>query len=52
MNLWLSVGAFVVVALVFLLLPLWRQKSALAGRQWPAWGILGVLPAATVGLYL
>lgn len=56
MNLWIGVGAFVVVALVFLLLPLWRQKSALAGRQgelrWPAIGVLGILPALTVGLYL
>jgi cytochrome c-type biogenesis protein CcmH len=56
MNLWVGVGAFVVVALVFLLLPLWRQKSALAGRQaevrWPAVGVLGVLPALTVGLYI
>lgn len=56
MNLWLSVGAFVVVALVFLLFPLWRQKSALAGRhpgsRWPIFGLLGALPAATVGLYL
>jgi len=56
MSLWIGVGAFVVVALVFLLLPLFRQKSALAGRQgevrWPAVGVLGVLPVLTVGLYL
>lgn len=54
MSLWIGVGAFVVVALVFLLLPLWRP--ALAGRQgdvrWPAVGVLGVLPALTVGLYI
>lgn len=56
MSLWFGVGAFVVVALVFLLVPLFRQKSALAGRQgevrWPAVGVLGVLPALTVGLYI
>lgn len=75
MNLWLSVGAFVVVALVFLLFPVWRQKrrltasnesgcaaddlpaaagalSALAGRPWSILGLLGALPAVTVGLYL
>ena len=56
MSIWIGVGAFVIVALVFLLLPLWRQKSALAGRQselrWPAVGVLGVLPALTVGLYI
>ena len=64
MSLWIGVGAFVVVALVFLLVPLWRQKSAdqreslqgLAGRhnevRWPAVGLLGALPALTVGLYI
>ncbi|MDI6746660.1 MAG: tetratricopeptide repeat protein [Rhodocyclaceae bacterium] len=56
MNPWIGVGACVVVALAFLLVPLWRQKSALAGRRnevrWPALGLLGVLPALTVGLYL
>ncbi|MDP1527351.1 MAG: tetratricopeptide repeat protein [Rhodocyclaceae bacterium] len=56
MSLWIWVGAFIVVALLFLLLPLWRQKSALAGRRnkvrWSALGVLGVLPAVTVGLYL
>jgi cytochrome c-type biogenesis protein CcmH len=56
MSLWIGVGAFIVVALVFLLVPLWRQKSASAGRptaaRWPAVGVLGVLPALTVGLYL
>jgi len=56
MNLWIGVGAFVIVALVFLLVPLWRQKSAPAGRQderrWPALGLLGALPALTIGLYI
>jgi len=56
MSLWIGVGAFVVVALVFLLLPLFWQKSVLAGRhnevRWPAVGVLGVLPALTVGLYI
>ena len=56
MSLWIGVGAFIVVALVFLLVPLWRQKSALAGRpnavRWPAVGVLGALPALTVGLYI
>lgn len=56
MNLWIGVGAFIVVALVFLLVPLWRQKSAVERRhaesRWPAVGILGALPALTVGLYI
>jgi cytochrome c-type biogenesis protein CcmH len=56
MSVWIGVGAFVIVALVFLLVPLWRQKSALAGRhnevRWPAVGVLGILPALTVGLYI
>lgn len=56
MSLWIGVGAFIVVALVFLLVPLWRQKSASDGRhagsRWPAVGILGALPALTVGLYI
>jgi cytochrome c-type biogenesis protein CcmH len=56
MSLWIGVGAFVVVALVLLLFPLWRQKSALAGRQgegrWAVLGVLGALPALTVGLYI
>jgi cytochrome c-type biogenesis protein CcmH len=56
MSLWFGVGALVVVALVFLLWPLLRQKSVPAGRaaeqRWPAVGLLGVLPALTVGLYI
>jgi cytochrome c-type biogenesis protein CcmH len=56
MSLWIGVGAFIVVALVFLLVPLWRQKSASDGRhnasRWPAVGVLGALPALTVGLYI
>jgi cytochrome c-type biogenesis protein CcmH len=52
MSLWLVVGALVVVALLFLLVPLWRHKSALAGRRWVTLGLLGVLPAVTVALYL
>lgn len=52
MNLWIGVGAFVSVALAFLLYPLWRANSALAGRRWQALGLLGALPAVTVGLYL
>jgi len=57
MSLWIWVGAFVVAALLFLLLPLlWRQALAGGRRQgsirWPAAvGVLGVLPALTVGLY-
>ena len=52
MSLWLGVGAFVVVALVFLLFPLWRDKSARAGRRRLTLGLLGSLPAVTVGAYL
>ncbi len=56
MTLWIGVGIFIVVALAFLLVPLWRKKSALAGRhkefRWSAAGLLGVLPALTIGLYI
>ena len=52
MSLWLSVGALVFVALVFLLFPLWREKSALVGRRWLIFGLLGALPLVTVGIYL
>ena len=56
MSLWIGLGAFVIVAAVFLLLPLWRQKSALAGRQeiarWPVFSVLAGLSTVTVGLYL
>ena len=52
MSLWLGVGALVLVALVFLLFPLWRDKSAQAGRRGLILGLLGVLPAVTVGTYL
>lgn len=52
MSLWIGVAALVAVALVFVLLPWWRQKSALAGRPLTLFGVLGGLPAVTVGLYL
>jgi cytochrome c-type biogenesis protein CcmH len=56
MIFWIIVGVFVLIALGFLLIPLWRQKSALAGRHnavlWSAAGVLGALPALAVGLYL
>ena len=75
MNLWLGVGALVSVALVFLLVPLWRTRNAPrlavssvsvgedagsmpdpasvhAGRRWMILGLLAVMPALTVGLYL
>ena len=52
MSFWIGVGAFVLVALALLLLPWWRQRSALAGRPWEALGALGALPALTVGLYI
>lgn len=56
MNLWIWIAAFIVVALIMLLVPLWRPKSALAGRpgdrRWTTVGVLGVLPALTVGLYM
>lgn len=56
MELWIAVGVFVIIALMFLLLPLWLKKSTLAGRQderrWPTLAVLGLLPALTIGLYL
>ncbi|MBS3935306.1 MAG: tetratricopeptide repeat protein [Sulfuritalea sp.] len=52
MSFWIGVGAFVLVALALLLLPWWRQRSAPAGRPWEALGVLGALPALTVGLYI
>lgn len=48
MNLWLWLAAFVVLALVLLLLPLWRQKH----WRWQTVVLLAVFPALTVGLYL
>lgn len=53
MNLWLWLAAFVVVALALLLLPLWRTRdSSKKVRRWQTAGLLVVLPAVTVGLYL
>jgi cytochrome c-type biogenesis protein CcmH len=52
MNLWLGITALIVLALGILLLPVWRQKSVLAGRRTALFGGLGVLPACTLGLYL
>lgn len=56
MSLWIGVGVFIVVALLFLLVPLWRRPSVPTGWQgetrWPAVGVLGILPVLTVGLYL
>jgi cytochrome c-type biogenesis protein CcmH len=52
MNLWIGIAALLGVALIFVLLPGWRQKSALAGRRLTLLGVLGGLPAVTVGLYL
>jgi len=56
MSLWLVVAAFVVVALVLLLVPLWRQQPAQdnskKARLWQTAGLLIVFPALTVGLYL
>lgn len=53
MNLWLSIGigAFVLVAAVFLLWPLWRRADS-GGRLWMTAGVLGVLPAVAAGLYI
>lgn len=56
MSFWVGVAALVLVALVILLLPLRQpksgEKSALAIRRWQSLGLLGALPALTVGLYL
>lgn len=53
MSLWLEVAAFVVVALILLLLPLWRQKSdsSKKSRLWQTAALLAVFPALTIGLY-
>lgn len=52
MNMWIGLATLVAVALMFVLLPWWREKSALAGRHVTLFGVLGTLPAVTVGLYL
>lgn len=52
MSLWIAIAVLVAVALVFVLLPGWRGKLALAGRRLTLFGVLGGLPAVTVGLYL
>lgn len=55
MNLWIAVGAFIVVALLFLLVPFLRRSpvpGARQGERWPVVGLLGALPAVTVGLYI
>lgn len=52
MTLWLSLGAFVIVALAFLLFPLWRENAAAAQRRWASLGLLALLPTLTVGLYM
>jgi len=49
MSIWLGVAALVLVALVFLWIPLRRTAG---GKRWPVFGLLGGLPALTVGLYL
>lgn len=51
MNLWMIIGALVSVALVFLLYPLWRDKSGSTTRRWTVVGLLLLLPLVTVGLY-
>lgn len=54
MSLWIGVAAFVIVALVLLLLPLWRHKSdsSKQSRLWQTAGLLAAFPALTIGLYL
>lgn len=52
MKLWIAVAAFIAVAVVFLLVPLWRRRSPGERLRWPTAGVLGVLPVATVLLYL
>jgi len=47
-NLWLSVAALVLVALAFVLFPLRHTADR---RRWPVLGLLGGLPALTIGLY-
>lgn len=52
MSLWIGLAAMVLVASVFVLGPVWRKNLAPAGRRSVFFGVLGALPAATVGLYL
>ena len=67
MSLWLGVSILVLVALAILLVPLWRTKyppdpaegsglpsqgAARSVRRWLTLGLLGILPAGTVALYL
>ncbi len=52
MSLWMGVAVMVLLALMCVLLPWVREKSALEGRRLTLIGVLGSLPAATVGLYL
>ena len=52
MTLWISIGVLVMVALALLLLPGWRRFGGLAGQRLALLGVLGSLPAVTVGLYL
>jgi len=51
MSFWLSIAAFVIVAVVFLLWPLWRREGG-NERVWATAGVLGILPALAVGLYV
>ena len=51
MSFWLSIAAFVVVAVVFLLWPLWRREGG-NERIWVTAGLLGILPALAIGLYV
>lgn len=51
MNLWIGVAGLVTIALVFVLLPGWRQRHAAVGRRWVPIVVLAGLPVTTVGLY-
>lgn len=51
MSFWLSIAAFVIVAVVFLLWPLWRREGG-NERVLATAGVLGILPALAIGLYV
>jgi len=56
MNLWIAIGVLILLALACVLLPLLRKRKALgettAATRWSAAGVLGMLPAVTIGLYM
>lgn len=52
MSIWIGLGALTLVAMAFLLWPWWRLRSQGKESTYTLFGILGMLPAVTVGAYL